>query len=870
MKRARRALSGLDDDIREHIDRETQENIDRGMAPEEARRQAMLRFGNVALVREDTRAVWVWPRLDELWNTTRIAVRTWRRTPVLATAIVLTLALGIGATTTAFTVAYSVLVQRFPFLDPDRLVWVTTYDTRASDGSVAVIGSNRLPQFADWQQHLTAFEQIGAWAGNAPDVFTITGAGNPERVSGLRVTQQLLPMLGAAPVIGRLFHSGDDKPGAEQTVVLSHGYWQRRFAGRPDIVGQSVRIENAPHTVIGVLSPGFPLSGSLFAGAAIDMYLPLTIDGNNDIGGFMAVIGRLRPGVTAQQARAELASRQAALSIGKWEWMTVLAQHVTPLPDLVTLTARSPVLLLLGGVGCVLLMACANLANLLLVRASGRRREIQVRTALGASAGRLLGQMTAESAVLVAAGGAVGVALAVAGIEMLRRVTWLSLPRVGELQIGWPAIAFAAVICAAITFIFGSVALLHLRQRDLMEGLRPHPGITTDRRGVYVQRLALTAQVAIVIVLTVAGGLLLRSLTKLFEVDPGFNPRGAMALRVDPAGRVAPPARLPFFDEVLESVKAVPGIESAALTIHVPMGGRPSMGWDAIPEGREYNPVSDNAAGRIVSPGYFRTVGIRIVEGRDFDSRDVRPNPFVMVINETFARGIRAEGGDPLRARFLVLGNVRQVKAVVRDVKHRSLDGEAGREVYIPIGQAPSFFQAYDLVVRAADPIALVPSIRAALWGVDRNQALGTPVPLEEYIGRTLRPRRLLTGVISVFAAAALLLAACGVYGVVGYRVAQRMKEIAIRIALGAPCWQVTAAVLRDTVTYVGFGLAAGVLLALATASSIRSHLFGIEPGDAITIVTACTVVVTAALLAAYLPARRAQRVDPITALRVE
>jgi putative ABC transport system permease protein len=357
---------------------------------------------------------------------------------------------------------------------------------------------------------------------------------------------------------------------------------------------------------------------------------------------------------------------------------------------------------------------------------------------------------------------------------------------------------------------------------------------------------------------------------KLFDVDPGFNPRGALAIRVDPAGRVAPPARLPFFDEVLESARAVPGVESAALTIHVPMGDRPSMGWDAIPEGREYNPVTDNAAGRIVSPGYFRTVGIRIVEGRDFDSDDVRPNPIVMAINQTFAHRIRAQGGDPLGARFLVLGNVRQVVAVVRDVKHRSLDGDAGREVYIPMGQAPSFFQSYDLVVRAADPIALVPSIRAAIWDVDRNQALGTPVPLEEYIGRTLRPRRLLTSVISVFAATALLLAACGVYGVVGYRLAQRMKEIAIRVALGSPYWHVTAAVLKDTVTCVGFGLAAGVLLALAAASWIRSHLFGIEPRDGITIVTACTVVVTAALLAAYLPVRRAQQVDPITALRVE
>jgi predicted permease len=870
MSRVKRPLETLDEDIREHIERETEENIERGLAPEEARRQAMLRFGNVALVKEDTRAIWAWPRVDDLWNTTRIAARTWRRTPVFATAIVATVALGIGATTSAFTVAYSVLVQRFPFPDPDRLVWVTTYDSRASDGSQAVIGSNRLPQFADWQQHLTAFEQIGAWAGGAPDVFTMTDVGTPERVSGLRITEQLFSMLGATPVVGRLFQSGDDKPGAAQTVVLSDGYWHRRFAGRPEIVGQAVTIDNAPHTVVGVLSPGFALPGSVFAGAPIDMYLPLTVDGNTDIGGFMAVIGRLRPGVTAQQARAELASRQAALSVGKWEWMTVLAQCVTPLPDLVTRTARSPVLLLFAGIGCVLLMACANLANLLLVRASGRRREIQVRTALGASVGQVLTQMTVESAVLVAAGGTVGVALAVAVIEMLRRVTWLSLPRAGELQIGWPAIAFAAVICAAITFIFGSVALLHLRQRDLMEGLRPHPGITTDPGAVSMQRLALVTQVAIVIVLTVVGGLLLRSLTKLVNVDPGFNPRGAMAVRVDPAGRVAPPARLWFFDRVLERVRAVPGVESAALTIHVPMGDRPSMGWDAVPEGREYNPATDNAAGRIVDPGYFRTVGIRIVAGRDFDSRDVRPSPFVMAINETFARRIRAEGVDPLRGRFLVLGNVRQVVAVVMDVKHRSLDGNPGREVYIPMGQAPTFFQAYDLVVRAADPIALVPSIRAAIWEVDRNQALGTPVVLEEYIGRTLRPRRLLTGVISVFAATALLLAACGVYGVVGYRVAQRTKEIAIRVALGAPRRHVIAAVLSDTMTYLGFGLAGGVLLAFAAASSIRSHLFGIEPRDPMTLVTACTVVVVAAMLAAYLPARRAPQVDPIAALRME
>jgi len=805
----------------------------------------------------------------DLWNTLRVAARTWRRTPMLAIVIVFTLAVGIGATTTAFTTAYSILVQRFPFPHSDRLAWVTTYDSRAADASEIAIASNRLPQFADWQQHLTSFDQIGAWAGQAPDVFTVTGGGTPERVSGLRVTHQLLSMLGATTAAGRLFSTGDDAPRAGPTVVLSHGYWQRRFGGA-DMIGQRLTIENQLHTVIGVVSAGFPLSGSLFAGAPIDVYLPLTIDGNNDIGGFMAVIGRLRPGVSPDQAQSELTSRQAALSIGKWEWMSVLGVRVTPLPVLVTREARSPVLLLLGGVGCVLLMACLNLANLLLVRASARRREMQVRAALGASLGQVFRQVTAESAVLVAIGGAAGVAIAVAITEVLRRVTWLSVARLGDVQVGWPAIALTVTLCTVVTLVFGSVALLHLRNRDVMDGLRPHPGTSTDPRAVSVQRLALAAQVAVVVVLAVAGGLLLRSLTTLLDVDPGFNPRGAIAIRVDPAGRLPTPARLPFFNQVIQAVEALPGVDSAALTIHVPMGDRPSMGWDAIPEGREYNPLTDDAAGRIVSPGYFRTIGIRMLQGRDFDSRDVRPNPFVMAINETFARRIREEGGDPLQARFRVLGNIRQVVAVVTDVKHRSLDGVSGREVYIPIGQAPGFFQAYDLVVRAAEPLGLVPAIRSAIWNIDSNQALGTPVALEEYVGRTLRSRRLLTGVISAFAGVALLLAACGVYGVVGYRVTQRMKEIAIRVAIGAPAWRVTAVVLRDTVFYVALGLAAGLPLAFAAASALRSQLFGVEPGDTATMAAACSVVAAAALLAAYLPARRAPRVDPLALLRIE
>jgi predicted permease len=805
-----------------------------------------------------------------VWHTARIAARTWRRTPALAAVIVSTLALGIGATTAAFTVAYSILVRPFPFPDADRLVWITTHDSRTADHGRPVTGSNRLPQFADWQRHLSTVEQIGAWAGEAPDVFTVTGAGSPERVNGLRVTHQLLGMLGAAPETGRLFRDGDDVPNAAQTAVLSYGYWQRRFAGRSDIVGQSITIENVPHLVVGVVSQDFPMSGSLFAGAPIDVYLPLAVDANEDIGGFMAVIGRLRSGVTPAQAQAELTSRQMALSTGKWTWMRVLAPQVTPLPALVTRDVRSPILLLVAGIGCVLLMACANLANLLLVRASGRRREMQLRTALGASVGQVLAQMTIESAVLVALGGAIGTMFAAAAMDMFPAATSIALARVGDLQIGWPAIVFATVVCAAITFVFGAVALLQLRRRDALDGLRPHAGFTTEPRAVVVQRLALVTQVALVVVLTVTGGLLLRSLTALLDVDPGFNPRGAIAIRVDPAGRLLGPDRLPFFNEVLERVGAVSGVQSAALTIHVPMGDRPSMGWDAIPEGLEHNPATDNAAGRIVSPGYFRTAGIQLLEGRDFDSRDVRPNPLVMAINESLALRIRSEGGDPLRARFRVLGNVREVVAVVRDVKHRGLDTDAGREVYIPMGQAPTFFQSYDLIVRSEQPLALVPAIRDAIWSIERNQALGTPVLLEGYVDRTLRPRRLLTEVIGAFAISALLLAAFGVYGVVGYRVAQRMKEIAIRVALGAPRWRVTGAVLSDTLACVALGLAAGIPLSLAAAAAIRRYLFGVEPGDGVTLAAVCAIVIATALLAAYIPARRAPRVDPIAALRIE
>ena len=400
-----------------------------------------------------------------------------------------------------------------------------------------------------------------------------------------------------------------------------------------------------------------------------------------------------------------------------------------------------------------------------------------------------------------------------------------------------------------------------------MESLRPHAGSTRDRRAAHAQRLALVAQVAVALLLTVTGGLLFRSLVKLIGVDPGFRPERVVAMHIDPAGRLAPAARVPFFNEVLASVSGLPGVESAAVAINLPMDR--NMGWDVALPAQPPNTPGNDAFARIVSPAYFRTVGIRVVAGRDFEPRDQLSAPWVMAINETLARRLSRAGREPLGTTLLVNGRPRQVIAVVADVKHQTLRGEAGREFYIPHSQAPGW-QAYDLVVRAADPQDTLPAVREAIWRVDRNQAIGTPIELQQLIDRTLRPHRLLTWLLGGFAATALVLAALGVYGVVGYRVAQRTKEIAIRIALGAPRWRVTSTVLRDALVFVGLGFVAGTPLALGAGNAVRGYLFGVEPQDVVTLVTACSVILAAALLAAYLPARRAPRIDPLATLRAE
>ena len=799
----------------------------------------------------------------DMWKDVILAARGWRRTPLTAAVIVVTLALGIGITSTVFTVAYAVLVRPLPFPNPERLVWVSTYNTRLSNGAANEGGSNRMPQFIDWQQNMRAFDQLAAWAGRSYDIFTITGD-TPERVSGLEVTQQLLPVLGARPVLGRLFLEDEDHVGAAPTVVVSNRFWQRRFGGRSDALGQSITIDNVPHTIVGVVGDEFPLERTLIVESPIDLYLPLIRDPANDLGFYMTVIGRLRADVTAQQALVELSERQKVMAAAA-PFLSSFAQTVTPLAGPVTRDARMPLLLLFGGVGSILLMACANLANLLLVRSGGRKREMQLRAALGATSGRILRQTLVESGLLVLAGGLLGTLLTVVMTAALREAPWLEVPRLPDASVGVAALVFTGAICAVITFAFGSVPFVHVRHRDLMETLRPYGAVTGTRRAARAQRAALVAQTAFALMLTVAGVLLFKSFAGLLAVDPGFKPAGAMAIRVDPASRIPPAQRVPFFTQILESVGSLPGIQSAAVAINIPMDR--NMNWDLEIPGQPFRPGLDVAAVRIVSPGYFRTVGIPVIEGRDFESRDRITTPLVVAINETLARRV---GRNPIGQTLIVSGRPRQVIAVVGDVKHRALNVEAGPEFYVSFAQTPGW-QSFDLVVRTSGtPMAMVPAIREAVWRIDPQQALGTPIELQQLVDRTIRSQRRLSWLLNGFAGAALVLAAFGVYGIVSYRVAQQAKDTAIRVALGAQRWRIESSTVGGTLRYVGIGLTIGVPLALGAGEAVRSFLFAVAPNDPMTLLTAAATVLTVAAIACYFPARRSSRVDTIGALRAE
>jgi putative ABC transport system permease protein len=792
------------------------------------------------------------------------ALRSLLRTPGFTTAAVLTLALGIGANVAVFTMAYSAIAKPLPFPDAERLVWIGNDDVKNGINDTSL----RMSQYLDWRDNATVFERLAAWHGFFGHLsFNLTGVAEPERLTGIEVSPSLFDLLGTTPAAGRVFRSDEDLPGGAPVVVLSHAFWQRRFGGRADIVGGPITLNERSYTVVGVLPAGFAFTGTFLPGTSLDVYVPLVRDPKaENLGGYLSVIGKLRPGVTPQQAAALLQTRQQALAVER-PFMNIFRQPVLPLDAHVSRAVRQPLMLLVGGVLCVLLIGCANLANLLVARAAARQHEVAVRSALGATTARIFRGTLAESLVLSVAGGALGVLVAGFLLGLLAQSGLPMMPRIDEMQLSATGLVSAFALCSLTTLVFGSLPLVQSRFSSRSTTFKMRAP-TSDRFATRVQHGLVFSQIVLAVTLLMAGGLLLRSFAGLMRVDPGFRPDQLIAMRVDAGTRHATgQARTAFFEEVVARVDALPGVESAAIGMNLPLVG--NMVWDVGIPGSPPPPAPGTIAfARVASAGYFRTLGIPFIAGRDFERTDRTDSARVVIVNQTLARKI-SELREPVGSTVSIGGRDHRVVGIVADVRHKAMNEEGGAEFYLPHAQRP--FPAVDLVVRTGEGAStIVPAIRRTVWSVDRNQTIGNAIAMRDLIDTSLLSSRLLATVVGAFGAIALLLAALGVYGVVSYGVTRHTNEIGIRMALGAQAHQVLSQVFRQGLLPVALGVIVGAGAALAAGRLLAGHLYGISPHDPWTFFSVITLLAIIATAACWLPARRATRIDPIVALRYE
>jgi predicted permease len=682
------------------------------------------------------------------------------------------------------------------------------------------------------------------------------------------VSAGLFPLLGARAAAGRLFTDGEDVPGAAPVVILSHAFWRRRFAADRSIVGEALIINDTPRTVAGVLGPGFRFSGTLVAAPEFDVFLPLVRSKETyRYGMYLGVLGKLRQGVTREQAAEQIAALQKT-AFGNSE-LRDLRQEVRPLSHRVTAAMRGPLWMLLGAVALLVFTGCANLANLFLARAAARSGEVSVRAALGAGRGRLVRQLLTECSLLVGTGTALGLALASLTLYWLSGADWVEMPRRAEMGVHWPVALFAVLTCGFTTLLFGLAPALQASRVDVVAGLKEGGRATGSGTPRRLRWALVAAQVGLSFVLLAGSGLLMRSLVKLLEVSPGFMPEQLIAMRVDPGERRDRGPRMSvFFEDILTRVRAIPGVTSAALGVNLPLDRNMRWGYDIRGQSKAED-LSNVAAVRMVSPGYFYTLGIQMHAGRDFDSRDAADAPRVVVVNRTLARHIAAVR-EPIGSTLRIAGRDHEVIAVVDDVKHEGLDRESGAELYLAQSQSLPF-PMVDVVVRSALPAgAVAAAVRSAVWAIDPDQPVGTPYTLEARLNRSLSPRRFFTWMLAAFAVFAMLLAFAGVYGVVSYGVTTRKREIGLRMALGATNSDIMRLFATESMAAGTLGLALGTVGAIAFVRLLGSQLYGITSSDPIAFACAGSIVCASIVVATLFPTRFAVRLDPKHALGAE
>jgi predicted permease len=805
--------------------------------------------------------------LNDILQDLRYTVRTLRRDAGFATFAILIAGLGIGASVTVFSVVNTLILRPLPFADPEQLVWIANRETSGLSGQTTQVG--HMLDLRERTQSLSAIAGYFAFYGVGDNL--LSGKGEPERLSGVPVSANFFDVLGVRPQLGRVFNAQESVWKGPKAVMLGHGLWERRFNSDPAIVGTALTLNDEPHTVVGVLPASFDFASVFAPGSHFDLYFPFPLSQEtNRWGNTMAMIGRLKPGVTVDQARAEIRTLAGQITAEHLE-RNRFEGNVKPLSEQVSGRIRQAVWVLAGAVAMVMLIVCANLSNLLLARTASRQREIAIRTALGAGRRRLLAQMLTEGVVLSCSGAVLGLALAIGGTRALARLDAVSIPLLRDVRTDATALIFTLVVAIATGIVFGIAPALQSRGAALTNALKDATrGSTEGRRRGWVRNALVVSEIAFACVLLVGAGLLIRSLIRVLDVDMGFVAARAVTIRVDPDNRyTTAEQRNAYFDEVLRRVKEIPGVESAGITDALPLGRNRT--WGSRAKGVTYERgQAPLAFVRVVSDGYIAAMGIPLRAGRDISPSDTPTTEQVIMINETMARALWP-GQDPI-GKYVLGGcaKERRVIGVVGDVRHLALEQTSGNEMYLPMRQCRDQASA-DLVVRSALPPAhLVGAIRSALQPIAANLPGNDFRTLQQIVDKSVSPRRFLVMLLGGFAVFALVLASLGIYGLISYSVNQRTQEIGIRMALGASSGDVQRQIIVQTLWLAAVGMVLGAGASWLVVRSAGGLLFGVTPRDPSTFLGMVVVLTFVALVAGYLPARRASRVDPMVALRAE
>jgi predicted permease len=856
----------LDAEIRSHLNEAIHDRIERGESPDEARVNALREFGNVGLIKEVTRETWRWAMLEQVAQDLRFGLRMLWKNPGFSLVAILTLALGIGTNTAIFSVVNEVLLKPLPYPGAERLVFFEGINPDRGITQSAL----SIPDYLDWQSQTDAFESIAGYF-EASMVLTSDGA-EPERIPRGVVTSSFFQTMGVTPLMGRALLK-EDEVADDWVAVLSYGLWQRRFGANPNVVGSWFTFGGGTRCmVVGVMPRGFdyPAKAQIWT-----LIYPNPKERRDNR--WVKVIGRLKPTVTIDGAQSQIDTINARLRQQYPDTNLGWSAQLKGLQEWTTKDVRTSLLLLLGAIGFVLLIACANIANLLLARGSARRKEIALRTAVGAGRWRIVRQLLTESLLLAALGGAVGLGLGILLTKLLIAIGPADVPRLDQVGLDARVLGFTVGVVGLVGLLFGLVPALQVSKADLNDVLKEGGRGSSEGHGRNrVRALLVVSEVALSVLLLIGAGLLIKSFVLLRDVNPGFDAKNVLTMRVslfDPRYRDHR-LQVNFFRELTSRVSALPGVEAAGATVTLPLGGSNfGVGTGFVLEGRPLGPEeSFQTEYFTVTSDYFKTMRIPVKTGRSFTDHDTAESPKVIVVNESLARRVFA-GEDPIGKRITVWPNEtfpREIVGVVSDVKSSKLDTETGYQIYVPYPQDAGL-GVMSLAVRTkGEPEALTSAVRDVILSIDKNQPVYDIKTMDDVFSASVANTRLVVLLFGIFSMFALLLASIGIYGVLAYSVAQRTHEIGIRLALGAQTNDVRRMIVTQGMILALIGAGLGLAGAFAGTRVMRGLLYGVSATDPPIFIGVSLLLTVVALLACYIPARRATKVDPMIALRYE